>query len=60
MMIINILNNHMFILSLIALFILFNIIMFLVAKICVRHEHIDDETDDMEFEGEQLRNKKFD
>lgn len=59
-MIINISNNHMFVLSLIALFILFNIIMFLVAKMCVRNEQIDDESDDMEFEGEQLRNKKLD
>lgn len=59
-MIINISNNHMFVLSLVALFILFNIIMFLVAKMFVRNEQIYDDTDDMEFEGEQLRNKKFD
>ena len=59
-MIINISNNHMFVLSLIALFILFNIVMFLVAKMYLRNDQTDDETDDMEFEGEQLRDKKLD
>lgn len=50
----------MFILSFIALFILFHIVIFLLSKMCVTNEQNDDETDDMEFEEELLINKKFD